>query len=155
MTSVIIPTPQRTTGEVYPAISVQRPKLLEPRFDCVYLTSSTRDAERAVELMEPEGIRLCHASRLGDAEAWLRFSRSHVLLVDHTFRGGDWRDALNMTFRLNVPTALVVAAWLRDDKLWLEVLQSGAYDLVQKPFKAVDLRRALENANGLSTERVF
>ena len=148
MTGVIIPTPNTTTWETYPATSVLRPELLDPRFSCVYLTSSAREAERAAELMEPEGIRLCHANCLKDAEAWLRFSQSHVLLTDRTFSGGDWRDARDMTLRLSFRTTLVVAARLADDKLWLEVLQGGAYDLVQKPFEADELRRSLENANG-------
>ena len=150
---MIIPAPFASTEEIYPALSVLRPELLEPRFRCVYLTSSNREAERAAALVEPEGIRLCHATRLEDAEAWLRFSGSHVLLTDCTFRGGDWRDALNMAFQQNVPIAVIVAARLVDDQLWLEAVQRGAYDLVQKPFKADELRRILESACGFSAER--
>ena len=73
-------------------------------------------------------------------------TRSRILLADATFKGGNWADALRLTIQLRPVTALVVAARLVDDNLWIGVLQQGAYDLIPKPLRADELRRILENA---------
>jgi len=35
--------------------------------------------------------------------------------------------------------------------LWIGVLEQGAYDLIQNPFRADELRRILENAHSHAT----
>ena len=42
---------------------------------------------------------------------------------------------------------LVVASRLADEKLWLGVLEHGAYNLTLKPFQADELCRVLRNAH--------
>jgi DNA-binding NtrC family response regulator len=151
MTNVITLTPDGTTGDAEPETAARNPNGREPGFGCVYLTSSVREAERASALMEPAQIRIFHAARLEDAEARIKLTRSRVLLTETAFQRGNWKDALQMAARLYPPTALVVAARLADERLWIGVLERGAYDLIQKPFRVDELRRILENAYSHAT----
>ena len=43
------------------------------------------------------------------------------------------------------------AARLADERLWLSVLELGAYDLIERPFRGEELRRIIENAHLHST----
>lgn len=147
MTNAIALTPDETDWATEP----DRVARLTAGFGCVYLTSSVREAERTSALLEPARIRLHHAASLNDAEERLKLTRSRVLLANTAFRTGTWQDALQLTFRLRPATALVVAARLADDRLWIGALEQGAYDLIQKPFQAEELRRILENAHSHAT----
>jgi FixJ family two-component response regulator len=42
-------------------------------------------------------------------------------------------------------------ARLADERLWIGVLEQGAYDLIQNPFRADELRCILENAHSHAT----
>jgi DNA-binding NtrC family response regulator len=116
-------------------------------FGCVYLASSAREAELVSSLVESEQVRIYHAISLDDAESKLKLTRSRVLLSNTTFRRGNWKDALEMSFRIRPQAAMVVASRLADEKLWLGVLEHGAYDLILKPFQAAELCRVLRNAH--------
>jgi DNA-binding NtrC family response regulator len=151
MTNVIIPGSDRATDEAQPRAVARDPQTRIPGFSCVYLTSSVREAERASSLLESAKIRIYRAAKLGDAEARLRLTRSRVLLADTSFRGGNWTEALQIAMQRRPTTALVVAARLADENLWISVIERGAYDLVVKPFQADELRRILENAHSHAT----
>jgi DNA-binding NtrC family response regulator len=140
-------TPQSTAaGLTEPMPAPQSPSLASRGFGCVYLTSSTRSAEQASVLLEIARIRIYRAASLKAAEELLRLTRSRVLMADTTFEKGAWQDALYLTSYLRPLTVLVVAARSANERLWIEVLERGAYDLVARPFHADELRRVLENA---------
>jgi DNA-binding NtrC family response regulator len=147
MTNAITPVPDGSFGDAMPETAARSPNKRERGFGCVYLTASVREAERASVLVEPAQIRIYHAARLDDAEAQLELTNSRVLLTETVFQRGNWKDALQLTVRLHPPTALVVAARLADERLWIGVLERSAYDLIQKPFRADELRRVLKNAH--------
>jgi DNA-binding NtrC family response regulator len=118
-----------------------------PGFGCVYLTRSVREATRASALVESARIRIYHATGLADALERLTLTGSRVLLTDTAFARGNWRDALQVVAGLRPSVELVVAARLADERLWLGVLERGAYDLILKPFQEDELCRVLENAH--------
>ena len=43
------------------------------------------------------------------------------------------------------PAAVVVASEARDERLWVDVLERGAYDFILKPFCAWELNLILKN----------
>ncbi len=147
MPAVIIQTKNQTGEEIKPESSTRDPRPPVPGFSCVYLASSAREAELVSSLVESEQVRIYHAVSLEDAEARLKLTRSRVLLSNTSFRRGNWKDALEMSLRLRPQAALVVASRLADEKLWLGVLEHGAYDLILKPFQADELCRVLRNAH--------
>jgi DNA-binding NtrC family response regulator len=98
-------------------------------------------------MVESDGIRVYHADSLQDAESTLKLTRARVLLTNTKCRNGNWREALELSLRTHPQAALVVAARLADENLWLGVLEQGAYDLIVKPFQSEELVRILRNAH--------
>ncbi len=123
------------------------------RFSCVFLGCSREDYQLASRLLDAAHIRLHQAGSLEQANFLLGVGDSVVLLTEAAFSGGTWRDALAMKARHHRNAALVVAAEFADERLWLDVLEQGAYDLILKPFVAEELLRILEHANAYARTR--
>lgn len=117
------------------------------RFSCVYLTSSVRVAEMASALVDSVQIHVYRSTTLDGAEARLRVTNSRVLLTDISFERGGWEDALRMAARLPRRPVVVLVSRLADERLWIDALERGAYDLILEPFQADEMRRILENAH--------
>jgi len=118
----------------------------DPGFDCVFLSSSEREFQTATRLLEPPCIRIHHAALLDRADSLLDATGALVLLSDMAFPGGSWTDAKEMLAKLHPRVALVLALENADERLWVDVLEQGVYDVVLKPFASDELRRILENA---------
>lgn len=147
MPAVINEITNQAGQELEPEAARNRTTAQDRGFGCVYLATSAREAEKVSSLVESERIRIYHAAGLDDALSKLKLTRSRVLLTNTNFRGGDWRDALELSHRVRPPAAVVVASHIADDQLWLGVFERGAYDLIVKPFQAEELCRVLQNAN--------
>lgn len=147
MTTGVSSTLPQVGEDVEPQIAPQRPEIPPARFACVYLSKSIRDAQRASALLEPSRIRVFHAADLNQAVNRLRRTRSHVLLTDTVFNGGDWKCAAEAARRFRRAPALVVASRMAGDRLWLAALERGAYGVVRKPFRQAELSRTLINAH--------
>ncbi len=115
----------------------------DPEFDCVFLSSSEREYQTASRLLKPPGIRIHHAALLEQADFLLTATGALVLLSDMAFLDGSWTDAKGMLAKLHPRVALVLALENADERLWLDVLEQGVYDVVLKPFAADELRRIL------------
>lgn len=137
-------------AEALPKTATEAPRTHTEGFGCVYITSSGPDAERAAVLVRQSEIRIYHAYSLAEAQSLMRRTRCRVLLSDTVFSDGDWKSTLETVWRLWPRIALVVASRSIDEALWISVLELGAYDLVQKPFRAEELRCVLENAYAYS-----
>src|ERR1039457_6796154 len=60
-----------------------------------------------------------------------------VVLSEGRFADGHcWKDLLCERQNMPHPPPLIVADRLADERLWAEVLNLGAYDLLAKPFEA-------------------
>ena len=147
MTTVIIPKSIATGLEAEPKTGARHLNTLASGFGCVFLTASVREAEATSALLNPAQIRIYHAASLDDAEERLKLTRSRVLLTNTAFARGIWTDAVQMAQHLRPSAALVVAALLADERLWIGALERGAYDLIQKPFRLDELCRILRNAH--------
>lgn len=69
-----------------------------------------------------------------------------VVICDHTLPDGDWKDLLQGTAGLPMPPLVIVASRLADDRLWSEVMNSGAFDVLEKPFNHSELVRVVSLA---------
>ncbi|MCL5742458.1 MAG: response regulator [Acidobacteria bacterium] len=69
-----------------------------------------------------------------------------VILCDDHLPDGDWTKLLaEVSDSANHPS-LIVASRLAEDGMWAEVLNLGAYDLLVKPFEAMEVYRVLGTA---------
>ena len=123
------------------------PNIPSYRFSCVYLTSSSRAAARVSTLVASAQIQIHSANTLGNAKARLQATKARVMLTDITFERGGWEDAMRMAARLPFRAALVLVSPFADQRLWIDALEYGAYDLILEPFHAEELSWILENAH--------
>ena len=73
--------------------------------------------------------------------------RIGVLLSESRLSDGHcWKDLLDEIQRLEAPPMLIVADRLADERLWAEVLNLGAYDLLLKPFNPEEMLRVVGSA---------
>jgi DNA-binding NtrC family response regulator len=66
--------------------------------------------------------------------------------------GHTWKDLLHDLQNVPDPPPLVVADRLADDRLWAEVLNLGAYDLLMTPFDAREVLRTVSLACGFRND---
>jgi hypothetical protein len=91
-------------------------------------------------------LKLKTSTTLALARAVLEKTRIPVMLVERDLSPGSWRDLLEHSARLPSPPLLIVTSLLADERLWAEVLNLGAWDVLAKPFDAQEVCRVVEGA---------
>ena len=89
-----------------------------------------------------------------DAHAFLQRNRVRVVLCERDLPDGNWRDVLESTAMLSNPPAVIVTSRLADERLWLDVLVAGGYDVLARPLDAGEARRTVAQAHASSRVRV-
>jgi DNA-binding response OmpR family regulator len=83
---------------------------------------------------------------LAEARRWLDQNSAPVVLCESQLPDGDWKDV----FRLPAVTAhhpsVVITSRFADDKLWVEVLNLGGYDVLASPAKPGEIFRTVNAA---------
>lgn len=69
-----------------------------------------------------------------------------VVLCDRDDNPVVWKQLLEHFSTLKEPPFLIVTSRLADDRLWSEVLNLGAYDVLAKPFDVAEVTRVLTSA---------
>lgn len=119
---------------------------------CVYLTGSIRDAVRAQRVVAAVHVRVYRAANLAEAIVVLRTVQGMVLLVDYSFPGGGWRDALRVVSQRYPEAAVVVAVAPCYACVWEQVFAAGGFEVVLKPFDLQELGPILREADSYSSE---
>ena len=127
MTKATTPAPVRKTAIL--AVSGSQPELEMLR--CLFTGSSWA---------------LSTAATLADAEQRLEELAFPVVLCDDSLPDGDWKALLHLASGLEEPPPVVVMSRTGDESLWLEALNSGAYDVLAGPCSQKDMFRTLSNA---------
>lgn len=82
-----------------------------------------------------------------EAQIALRRSPVGVVISEGLLSDGhNWKDLLCEMQNMKHPPPLIVADRLADERLWAEVLNLGAYDLLAKPFEAKEVLHAVSTA---------
>ncbi|MGP8244299.1 MAG: response regulator [Bryobacteraceae bacterium] len=90
--------------------------------------------------------RLHKSATIESALATLERSRIPVLICARSLPPGTWVDLLEQVDRLPEAPSLIVSSRSADSRLWAEVLNRGAFDLLAKPFDATEVVRAVSSA---------
>jgi len=85
-----------------------------------------------------------------EAHAFLQRSRVRVVVCERDLPDGNWRDVLESATRLSHPPAVIVASRLADERLWLDVLVAGGYDVLPRPLDAAEAGRTIVLAHASS-----
>ena len=108
-------------------------------------SSADRDALRAIIAHSKWKLRF--EERLGDLREVLKGDEVGVVLSDCTLPDGhSWKDLLRAVEATSPARPLIVTDRLADERLWGEVLNLGAYDLLTKPFRPEEVFRVISLA---------
>jgi DNA-binding NarL/FixJ family response regulator len=89
---------------------------------------------------------VARAADLSGALGVLRRREIAVVVFDHDWMPGNWRDMLVYLQEQPNPAALIVTSRLADDRLWAEALNLGAWGVLAKPFDRTEVTRSIELA---------
>jgi DNA-binding response OmpR family regulator len=89
---------------------------------------------------------LLKARDLVSTLALLQQHEVSVVLCERDLVLGTWIDVLEHLKALPNAPSLIVASRLADDRLWVEALNLGAWDVLAKPFDPTEVIRSVKSA---------
>ena len=99
----------------------------------VALGFTAEDNRSLREICRETGWGVVECAELREAAPLLDAHNVRVLLCSERFENAGWQDVVELTAgRINPPTVVVVARHA-DETLWAEVLNLGAFDLLESP----------------------
>ena len=107
-----------------------------------------------LEALESCGIDLLLVCNCNEGRRMLEIQpQVQVVLADAALPDGDWREVLQIVAQAGVNAEVVVCSRLGDHKLWIDVLEQGAYDVLVEPYECEEVRRIVEAAADKSCMR--
>ncbi|HWP84026.1 MAG TPA: hypothetical protein VNN17_02460 [Terriglobia bacterium] len=79
----------------------------------------------------------------------------HALLCEWCYGGGGWKEAVELVRRRVPSVPVIVICRTGGESEWVEVLQSGAADLLSAPFVGEEVVAALQRAVGQPEEHAL
>ena len=112
--------------------------------DHAVLARTFRDS--SLTLYPNSRLTLRPSPTLASALAALRANRIPIVLCDRDGQPEAWREILKASKDLSAPPCVIVTSRLADDRLWAELVNDGAFDLLFKPFDQSAVIRILHSA---------
>jgi len=106
-------------------------------------------AEDHLSLQAIVGHSTCTLFEADDCHSALSLLELHeiaVVLCEQDVMPGTWKNMLGSTNRLPNAPSLIVTSRLADDRLWVEALNLGAWDVLGKPFDRSEVIRSVKSA---------
>jgi DNA-binding NtrC family response regulator len=120
----------------------------------LYLSGQPEAARKLSEMLHALPLLLDHAGSLGEARAQIQQFQYDAVLTDAALPDGNWLDVLHLVRESPRDLAVIVTDPHADTRLWAEVLNLGAHDLLSQPFHEPEVRRILLNACSRSVASV-
>ena len=98
------------------------------------------------ELFAPSHWNLQQSHTRQEALSLLKTSVVPVVVSEQDLPDGNWKNVQADLQQLPGPPLLVVASRVADERLWLEVLESGGFDVLVKPWGREEVRRVIASA---------
>ncbi len=115
------------------------------RDSILVVVPSEQDCCLIVDCLTKDGLVVHPTNNLLDVVLHQVALTISVILYD-TDAPEHWRHALQQLLRIQPAARVVFLSRLADDKMWMEVLESGGYDLVMKPLNATEVRSVVQSA---------
>ncbi len=107
------------------------------------ITDVREDQEALRQIAAGFGWKISIADSSEGAIASLRLHPVPLVICDRDLPGEDWREALARIASLPQSVCVLLASGVVDEYLWNEVVQNHGYDVVSKPFRKDDVKRAV------------
>jgi two-component system, NtrC family, response regulator PilR len=112
----------------------------------LFVSPSLDDGKSLGEMLIRVGIPVRQAADVATARQLLDRERFAAVLTESRLPDGNWLDVLKLAGVKARRLAVVVTDRLADARFWADVLDSGAYDVLAKPFFPGEVQRILANA---------
>jgi two-component system, chemotaxis family, chemotaxis protein CheY len=100
-----------------------------------------------LEALESCGIDVLPVCDCSEARRMLEIQpQVQVVLTDAALPDGDWLRVLQIVAHAGANIEVVVCSRLGDHKLWMDVLEQGAYDVLVEPYQHDEILRIVEAA---------
>ncbi len=117
---------------------------VQPALALLVVGSSEQDYDSLADILRVDCL-LHRASDRKEAIRLLRSIKPHAVICEEVLADGDWRGLL-VDLQREGTTPLIVTSRIANDRLWAEVLNLGAYDLVATPFARDEISRVVKMA---------
>ena len=87
--------------------------------------------------------RITRACSCQEAREMAKEQDFAVILCERDLPDGNWKDLMSEVSSASNPPAVLVISRYADDGLWSEVLDTGGYDVLPKPFDSGELTRVI------------
>ena len=113
----------------------------------VLLVLSPARRSRLLPFLEGEDLEIDWVVGFQDAVQKLDGANLYdLLLVDAELADGSWRNLLLYVQNSGLTCEMIICTGLADHRLWAEVIQCGAYDLIAEPFEGHEIIRIIHSA---------
>ena len=119
---------------------------MRPNPSVLAICSEFSDFSSIAANLAGNGIRAGHARDIDEAVASRKLISYDAILCE-TDRLS-WRAALDSLIEAAPAAAVILMARHADEHLWVDMLQAGAFDVVEKPYRPEDLRWVVTAAVG-------
>ena len=116
------------------------------RLPVVALISDDADRRELAGICGRNGWDLLLASTLEEARTTLDNARAPVILCDRDLPGHEWRTAVKGLASSPHHACVILVSAVADTYLWNEVVRTGGFDVLSKPFREEDVGRAVRLA---------
>lgn len=120
-------------------------RLLRYSSDAQHHVGVEAGAQRRSEGRAPRWV-IYRSASVTEAVASLQAFPIPVILAESDSPSSNWRELLERIQQLPEPPALILASRLADERLWVEALNLGAYDLLAMPYAQHELIRSVTGA---------
>jgi len=110
------------------------------------LSPADHDHTCLQHILDHTSWNLWRARTISDALETIQRHRIPVIVTSERLPDGDWKDLLSQLRCLPEPPEVILMTTKADERLWSEVLKSGAYDLIVKPFDPSEVFRIVSLA---------
>lgn len=110
------------------------------------LSQRTGVRDTIAVLLSGSGMPVATASSVAGSLDMLQAMSTAVVVCDSDCPEGGWKAVLGVIEKLPRPPLLVVTSTHADDRLWAEVLNLGAYDVLAQPLDMDEVQRVLVHA---------
>jgi DNA-binding NtrC family response regulator len=112
----------------------------------LFISGSAEDARRLSRMLLGLPLMVEQVATLQQARAKLQAEEYDVILTEAELPDGGWLNVLHLARETTQAVEVIVTDPQANSRLWSEVLNLGAYDLLAQPFYEPEVRRILYNA---------
>jgi len=101
---------------------------------------------RLLTILERNGMETAAAGDFRDGQLKLQEQSFDLLFVDADLPGGPWHRLLPAVVASGKSCEVIVCSRCGDERLWAEVIQCGAFDLLPEPIERHEVLRIIQSA---------